>query len=257
MRAQTLPAAAGWQWVRSGFAIYRRNPAMLSMLVIAYWFIVVFLNLFPLIGSLAASAVIPGLSVGLMQAARYIERGQMVTLPILFSGFRENARTLLILGMLYLLASLAVLGFSAVADGGALLKYMLAGSRAERALVEDADFTFSALLLAIGMVPVLMAWWFAPVLVAWHRQPLGKSLFFSFMACRMNWQAFFVYGLGLLVVGALAPGFLLGALLNLLPGLQHLATMLVTLLMTLVIAPAIFASFYVVYCDIFGISEIV
>jgi hypothetical protein len=51
-----------------------------------------------------------------------------------------------------------------------------------------------ALIVAIFMVPVLMAWWFAPILAAWHRQPLGKSLFFSFVACSMNWRPFVVYG---------------------------------------------------------------
>lgn len=257
MRAQTLPAASGWQWVLGGFAIYRRNPLMLSLLVITYWFIVVFLNLFPMLGALAASLVIPGLSVGLMQAARNTERHLPVAIQTLFGGFRDNTRTLLVLGALYLLATFAVLGLSTVADGGALLKYMLADSRAERALVEDADFSLSALIVAVGMVPVLMAWWFAPVLAAWHRLPLGKSLFFSFVACRMNWRPFVVYGLGLLVVAAMLPGLALGLLLSLLPGLQGLATTLVTMIMGLVIAPTVFASFYVVYRDIFGISEIV
>jgi len=257
MRAQSLPASQGWLWVLGGIAIYRRNPLMLSLLVVTYWFIVVFLNLFPVIGALAASLAIPGLSVGLLQAARNIDRRQPVALQTLFSGFRDNRRTLLVLGALYLLATFAVLGLSTIADGGALLKYMLADSRAERALVEDLDFTFSAAIVAIGMVPVLMAWWFAPVLAAWHRLPLGKSLFFSFIACWMNWRPFVVYGLGLLIVAALLPGLLLGLLLSVLPGVQGLATLLVSLLMSMVVAPAVFASFYVVYRDIFGISEIV
>lgn len=257
MRAQNLPAAAGWQWVRGGFAIYRRSPGMLSMLVISYWFVVLFLNLFPVIGALAASAVIPALSVGLMQAARNIERGQAVSIQTLLGGFRENTRTLLALGALYLVATLAALGLSTIADGGDLMRFMLASNREERALAEDADFTFSALLVLLCMIPVVMAWWFAPVLAAWHRQPLGKSLFFSFIACLMNWRPFLVYGVGLVVVAALLPGLVLGLLLIILPGLQSFATLLVSVAMALVIAPTVFASFYVGYRDIFGISEIV
>ena len=53
------------------------------------------------------------------------------------------------------------------------------------------------------------------------------------------------------------PGLLLGLLLIILPGLQGFATVLVTVAMALVIAPTVFASFYVGYRDIFGISEIV
>ena len=47
---------------------------MLGMLVVAYWFLVLFLNIVPVIGVLLASLAIPGLSVGLMQAARNVER---------------------------------------------------------------------------------------------------------------------------------------------------------------------------------------
>jgi hypothetical protein len=257
MRAQNLPAIMGWRWISGGFAIYRRSPLVLSMLVVSYWFVVVFLNLLPIVGALAASAVIPGLSVGLMQAARNIERGQSASIQTLFGGFRENARILLLLGALYLLATLAALGLSTLVDGGDLLRYMLASTKDERAGFEDADFTLSALLVAIFMMPVLMAWWFAPVLAAWHRQPLGKSLFFSFIACSMNWRPFVVYGLGLLLVAAVIPGILLGLLLIVLPGLQHVATVLVSVTMALIVAPTVFASFYVGYRDIFGISEIV
>lgn len=256
MRAQTLPAAAGWQWIVGGFAIYRRNPPVMSALVVTYWLVVVFLNLVPLLGALAASVVVPCLSVGLMQASRHLERGQPVNLQTLFSGFRENTRTLLLLGALYLLATLGVLGVSTIADGGALLQYMLADTRAERAAVEDADFTLSAALVLILMVPVVMAWWFAPVLAAWHRLSLGRALFFSLVACTMNWRPFLVYGLGVMLVAALLPGLLLGLLLVLIPDLQQFATAIISILMALVIAPTVFASFYVGYRDIFGISEI-
>lgn len=248
---------AGWRWLTGGFAIYRRNPAALSMLVVTYWFIVVFLNVIPVLGALAASTVIPGLSVGLMLAARNLERGQPADLQTLFAGFRDNRRTLLLLGALYLLCTLGVLGVSTIADGGDLLRFMTADSRAERAALEDADFTFSMLVVLILITPILMAWWFAPVLAAWHRLSLGKSLFFSFVACWMNWRPFLIYGLSLLLVAAVIPGVLLGMLLLVLPGAQQFLVIVVPLAMGLVIAPTVFASFYVGYRDIFGISEIV
>jgi len=257
MRAQTLPAAAGWRWIAAGFAIFRRNPPVLSMLVVAYWLTVIFLNVIPILGALAASMAIPGLSVGLMQAARNLERGQPVGLQTLYGGLKENTRTLLLLGALYLFCTLGILGVSALADGGDLLLYMLASSRAERAAVEDADFTLPALVVLMLMLPLLMAYWFAPMLAAWHRQPLGKSLFFSFVACWMNWRPFLTYSIGMLLVGGVLPGIALGILLLAFPDAQSFITGLVTVPMALIIAPAIFASFYASYRDIFGISEIV
>lgn len=227
------------------------------MLVVAYWLTMIFLNIVPILGALAASMAIPGLSVGLMQAARNLERGQPVGLQTLYGGLKENTRTLFLLGALYLFCTLGILGVSALVDGGDLLRYMLASSRAERAVVEDADFTLPALVVLILMVPLLMAYWFAPVLAAWHRQPLGKSLFFSFVACWMNWRPFLTYGIGMLLIGGVLPGVVLGILLIIFPDAQSFITGLVTVPMALIIAPAIFASFYASYRDIFGISEIV
>lgn len=257
MRAQTVTSAAGWRWLFTGFAIFRRNPPIFALLVIIYWFTVVFLNILPVIGVVAASMVIPGLSVGLMQAARNIERGQPVNIQTLYGGLRENTRTLLALGGLYLVATLAVLGMSTIIDGGDLLRYMLASNRAERAALEDADFTLPALFVMVLLIPVLMAWWFAPVLAAWHRLTLGRALFFSFVACWMNWRAFIAYGAAVLIAVGVVPGVLLGLLLLLVPGAAGLLSALFMVLMALVVAPVIFASFYASYRDIFGISEIV
>lgn len=256
MRAQTLPAAAGWRWLVGGFAIFRRNPAMFAMLVVLYWFVVAFLNALPVIGALAASMAIPGLSVGLMQAARCLERGAPLGLPTLFGSFRDNPRTLLALGALYLCCMIGILGISTLADGGDLLRFMLAESRPERAAVEDADFLLPALIVLTLVVPVTMAWWFAPTLAAWHRLKLGKALFFSFVACWLNWRPFLAYSVALLVVAGIAPGVLLGILLTLFPGGASFVLALLSVPLLLVVAPVVFASFYVAYRDIFGISEI-
>lgn len=257
MRAQTLAPAAGWQWILGGFAIFRRNPMMLGMLVVAYWFTVFFLNVLPVVGVLVASLAIPGLSVGLMQAARNVERGQPIGLQTLFGSLKENARTLLGLGALYLCCTLGILGLSSLVDGGDFLRFMLASNRAERAVVEDADFILPALFVMVMMTPVMMAYWFAPVLAAWHRLSLGRALFFSFVACWMNWRPFLTYGAGLLLVAGILPGVILGLLLLVAPGAASFITALVSVPMMLIVAPTIFASFYASYRDIFGISEIV
>jgi hypothetical protein len=107
------------------------------------------------------------------------------------------------------------------------------------------------------MTPVMMAYWFAPVLAAWHKLTLGRALFFSFIACWLNWRPFLAYGAGLLLVAAVIPGLVLGLLLVLFPAAQSFITAVVTVPMVLMVAPAVFASFYASYRDIFGISEIV
>lgn len=257
MQAHTLPASAGWRWLLGGFALFRRNPIVLGMLVIAYWFTLLLLNVLPFVGSLAASLAIPGLSVGLMQAARNLERGEEIGIPTLYGSFKHNPRTLMLLGGLYLLCTLGVLGLSALFDGGALFGAMVSTQAEAKEALTPEDLLMPMLTTLVLMTPVLMAYWFAPVLAAWHQLPLGKSLFFSFVACWLNWRAFLAYGVGLFVVAGLLPGILLGLLLVVAPGLQGMATLLVSMPMILVVAPVLFASFYACYRDIFGISEIV
>lgn len=258
MRAQNLPAVAGWHWLQQGFAIYRRNPLLFAMQVMSYWFIIVFINLLPVLGALVAALINPALLVGLMLSARHLEHNRPISLATLFDAWRGNYKPLLWLGGLYLLASLAALALSALADGGDFLRFLLASDKVERAALEDGDFGLPVLFALLGLVPVFMAWWFAPVLVAWHQQGVGKALFFSFMACVINWRPFLVYGLGLCLVGGVLPGMALGVLGMILPsGLAPLLGALAMFALVGVLAPTIFASFYVAYRDIFGISEIV
>lgn len=261
MQTQTLPAAAGWGWIATGYAIFRRNPPMLALLVVCYWITVVFLNVLPVIGALAASLVIPGLSVGLMQAARDLDRGQPVGLPTLFGGLRQNTRTLLALGALYLACTLGILGLSALLDGGELFSFMLSTKAAEREAMESADFLLPALFVMLLMAPLMMAYWFAPVLAAWHGLGVGKSLFFSLVACWINWRAFLTYGAGLLLVAGLIPGVIFGLLLGVLSGAGggSLASFIIMPLMAvvaLIVFSTVYASYYASYRDVFGDPDI-
>jgi hypothetical protein len=261
MQARTLPAAAGWRWIGAGFAIFRRNPPMLSMLVVSYWLTVLVLNVLPVIGALAASLVIPGLSVGLMQAARDLERGQSIGLPTLFSGLRQNTRTLLALGALYLGVTIAILGLSALVDGGELLRFMLASKVADKEGIEDANFLLPSLFVMVLMAPVLMAYWFAPVLAAWHGLGVRKSLFFSFVACWINWRAFLAYGAAMVLVAGIIPGLVLGLLGAVFSGgdSSFVSLFIIMPFMTmiaLIVLSTVYASYYASYRDVFGIQDV-
>jgi hypothetical protein len=262
MQVQTLPAAAGWAWLGTGFAIFRRNPPLLAMLVVTYWLTILLLNVLPVIGAVAASLIIPGLSVGLMQAARDLERGQKAGLQTLFSGLQRNPRTLIALGALYLCCTLGVLGLSALIDGGQLLNFMISGKGADKETVESGELILPSLFVMTLMMPVLMAYWFAPVLAAWHGLSVGKSLFFSFVACWLNWRAFFAYSLALVVFAGVVPGLVFGILIAVLAGAEggFMTAFVITPLMmviALMIFSTVYASFYASYRDIFGPSEIV
>ncbi len=261
MRAETLPASAGWRWLSDGFVIFRRNPALFSMLVVLYWTILILVNIVPGIGAVISSLLIPGLSVGLMQVARDLERGHPVAIPTLFNGFQRNTRTLLALGALYLCATLAVLALSTLIDGGDFLKALVSGEEMDREALESGAYLLPAAFVTLALLPVLMAWWFAPVLAAWHNLGVGRALFFSFVACWLNWRAFFAFSLALLLFAGILPGVVFGLLLALLPGGEggvaaFVATPLL-LLIAVTVFSTVYASFYASYRDIFGNAELV
>jgi hypothetical protein len=82
-----------------------------------------------------------------------------------------------------------------------------------------------------------------------------RHCFSAFFACARNWRAFLVYSLAILVVATLVPGLLLGILAAMLPDGAGLMTVLAMVLVVLVLAPTLFASFYVSYRDVFVASE--
>jgi hypothetical protein len=251
MQALTLPAAQGWRWLTDGFRIFRRNHLMLTFLVVSYWVLMALVNVIPVIGTIATTLCIPAFSVSLMNACRSIERGTPLGPQLLFSGFANNLRALLTLGAIYLAAVVAILGLSALADDGALMAMMLAGQKPDAETVSSGSLLLATEIALVLLCPLIMAYWYAPVLAGWHGLSPAKALFFSLVACLRNWRPFLVYSLAIGVVATLVPGIVLGILAALLPSGASLVLVLMMVLLILVLAPTLFASFYVSYRDVF------
>jgi len=251
MQALTLNAAHGWRWLAEGFRIFRKNHLMLTFLVVSYWMLMAIVNVIPVIGTIATTLCIPAFSVSLMNACRNIDKGGPLGPQTLFSGFEKNPRALITLGAIYLAATVGILAISSLADGGALMQLMLAGRTPDAEVLASGDVMLALQVALILLCPLIMAYWYAPILAAWHGLSPAKALFFSFIACARNWRAFLVYSLALLVAATLLPGLLLGTLAALLPDGAALLTVVLTVLLVLILAPTVFASFYVSYRDVF------
>jgi len=251
MQARPLSAVRGWNWIVEGFVLFRNNPALLTFLVFGYWLTLIFLNLIPLIGVVVAPLCVPALSVGVMNGCRALERDTQNGFGLLYSGFRRNRNTLFLLGALYLLGSLAVFAASSLVDDGALLRIMLASEKPPEDLLQSEEFLLSLQFALLMMVPLLMAFWFAPMLAAWDDLSAGKALFFSFIACLRNWRPFLVYGLGVVGISVILPGALLAVAEAFSPALQRMLVVALSLPLLFVFVPALFASFYVSYRDVF------
>lgn len=248
-----VPAAHGWRWVRRGFALFARAPVGWILIATSYWVLMTLVGLVPYAGLAAALLVTPAFSVSFMVMCRELEQARPIGLKLLFAGFRRNPGTLVLLGGVYLALLVGILAATQLVDGGALMRWMLAGRAPARGSPEAAALGDAAIAGFVLFVPVILAFWFAPVLVAWHGMPAAKALFFSFFASLRNWPAFLVYAVALAVVAGLVPGVAFSALAVAVQGAKGGAAtiQLFALLIVVTLLPAIYASIYASYRDIF------
>lgn len=251
MQAAVVTAGQGARWVANGWRLFAAAPFSWLGLVLFYWLLVTLVSLLPYVGVAAAAILVPGFSAGFMAAARAASLGERLRVGHLFAGFQSNARAMLWLGCIYLALLAIILGCSALADGGALAGWMLGGARPSAETLASAGFFTALLIAAVLYVPIMMLYWFAPVLAAWHSAGAAQALFYSFVACLMNWAAFLGYGAAVALIAFVVPflGLSLGMLLT--QGAPAAAASFLFPLL-LVLLPVLFASFYASYRDVFG-----
>jgi len=246
---RVVPARNGWTWLVRGFALFRKNPPMWLFLVFTYWIAVALLGQIRYLGPAASTVLLPAFSVSFMFMCAVLEHGGALRPALLISGFRSGPSTLILLGVLYLLSIVAVLGLASLADAGALLLWILSGREPSAEALLDGSVSLAMFVAALAAAPVLMAFWFAPVLAAWNRIGAAQSLFYSFFAVWRNWRAFLVYGAALFLAGALFMTVVTALAVMMQGQIQVLRSL--ALIFTLLTLPTLFASFYASYRDVF------
>jgi len=248
MDARRLPARHGALWLMAGFALFRRHPPLMTALTFSYLLTVIVLNLVPRIGPFLLPLLLPTLTVMLGNGCRAIERGQPFVSEVLVAGIGARRAGLARLGGLHLVgSSLLVLG--GMVMGGDPIN-LNDGIDPAEAMQLAGDL---AVLLVLAS-PLVMAFWFAPLLTAWDGIGAGKSLFFSFIASWRNWRAFTMYGVTLVVIGALLPGMILIGAGLVSPALANILSVALRMLLIFILAPTMVASVYLSYRDVFQAS---
>ncbi len=247
---EKIPANTGINWIRQGFAIFRKQPAELAMLFLLYMLLMFSLSLIPLIGQLLPLLLVPVFSMAFMQACVQIEAGKKVLPNILLTGFRSPALgTLLRLGSLYLLAALIAIAASSLVDDGMFWKLMSGQITADEEKLPMNDLPLAMLVAALVYTPFAMAFWHAAPLAAWQRMGLFKAVFYSFFAVRRCGMAFLAYGLAWIVIGIALPA-IVSAVLALLLGKTLVTVMLLTPL-SVILTIVMYCSFYPTYVEVF------
>jgi hypothetical protein len=248
MQMQRLPAARGVRWLSDGFALYRRNPPLLTMLTLGFLMIVAAFSLLQSIGQFLLPLVLPTMTALVANGYRAVDQIKTGRVALereaLLVGLVEHRLPLWRLGILHLLGMLIVLGIDLL-FGNVDVAPPPAGTAGDTALL------LHMLRLTALASPLLLAFWFAPLLTAWEGVPAAKSLFFSFVAAWRNWRAFLSYGFAVMVVGVLLPSFMIIVATLISPRIGAVVSLIVQGMLLLTFAPVLMATVYVSYRDVF------
>ena len=244
-----VSARSGWSWLVRGFALFRQNPPIWLFLAVTYFIVQILFGQLRYLGPVVFMVLLPGFMVSFMFVCAVLEHGGVPRPSLLISGFRRGLPTLILLGVLQLLAIAAVLALASLADAGALAGAMLRGKEPPEDALNDGSAAGALMIMAAAGAPVLMAFWFAPLLAAWNRMGAVQSVFYSFFAVWRNWRAFLVYGGAIFLAGVL---FVIATTVVMALAQRKIeAAQMFMLAFTVLTFPTLVASIYASYRDVF------
>ncbi|MFS2215680.1 BPSS1780 family membrane protein [Telluria sp. Tellsp104] len=209
-----LPARTGWEWLKQGMGLFRKQPAALTTLLFANILFSIGLSAVPILGSVLAVVLIPSFTMAFMQACLMIENGDRVTPAVLLTGFRQPALVALCkLGLVYLAVSLLMMVITRLAIPPEVIMQMMPRPDAKtppNVQTSHMLALFGVFLLDVAMLVTLC---FAAPLTYWKHMGPGKATFYSFFAVIRTARPFLVllaawFGIffGVCIVAALVFG---------------------------------------------------
>ena len=198
-RSRAVGVDAAFQWLQLGWGMFMVNPGL--WIATALILIVGFLALFAvwLAGALLAFLLAPVLAAGLLAMCHKASSGDNFELQDLGAGFKTATTPLIILGVIFMMAMLAIklvvfLLFSGSVAGG----MMMPGATGLGVLLGGS--LLALLLSSVLVIPLSMAMWFAPALVFFNNMPPLEACKASLNACLKNILPFLILGLILFVL---------------------------------------------------------
>lgn len=204
---RVVDAGRGVGWWGDTWALFTRSAALWVVLGLLLLVILIVLSVIPLLGALVASLLLPVFAGSWMLAARKVEAGGTLEVGDLFSAFRGDKLTpLLVLGAL-MLGATVLIGLVAGAFGlGATIGMIAGGANHSIGTVLaalGAGLLALLVVLALGTL-VTMAVWFAPALVMFRGTPPVDALKASMAASLKNLVPFMLYGMIYIVASIVA-----------------------------------------------------
>ena len=209
MKLQLVAPRQGFVWVQRAFRVCGRQPLGFAALFATCMFVVLLLELVPIVGTAVLLALPPAGSLLFMIASRRVVEGQTAmpgSIAELAAAGRPRLVALVKLGVAYAAATFVLFWLAGLLDGGALVSFLAslgderAGSEAAVTKVADPRLQLGLLLRLTFLAALSIPFWHAPALVHWGGHGWAKSLFFSSVGVWRNKGAFTVYSIAWLAL---------------------------------------------------------
>lgn len=250
MQAAILPFASGWQWIKDGFNLFKRQPMAMFFWSLMTGFFITVSYMIPLFGQMALIGSMPLLTFITLNACRHIDAERPMLLGMWLEPLREadTRKRLIRLGLAYLGCCLLGGFIATLPFMDSLMAAVTAeGTIDEIALMQAVRGPFITFALIYVLISAMF--WHAPALVGWHKIKLTQALFFSMVACWRNKWPFLLYGISWAAI-FLAVQFLGGFMTDL--GLAAGTAQIILTPVNIIIAAVLYCSFYPTYMSVFG-----
>lgn len=260
MQAAKLPASAGWQWIRDGLALFRRQPLPIFTWAMCISLLLMISGMAPPIGPILFILLVPAISFLSLAICRHIATGRVVTPAMWLQPLQRPGLFKRLLGMGALYAGLGI------AAGLLVFQPFMASLSDEvlkaalTALAESGDMgpmltlmRTPLIIFTIVHVCIGAFFWYAPAVAGFFGTRLIQALFFSAVACWRNKTAFILYGLGWAAV-FFAIDLAIGLMLVL--GLPPALIMMIQIPLNVAAAAVLYCSVYPSYVSVFGFDAV-
>jgi uncharacterized membrane protein len=232
---RTVDGGQGVTWWTDAWAMFKKNAAIWIVLGLVLLIILVVLACIPIVGQLASTLLLPVFAGSWMLAAQKCEAGGTLEVGDLFSAFKGDKLTpLIVVGALFLAMMVVIFLVMGVLGFGGFMGMMAGGAMGSaKGMMTGMGVGLFAMLIGLALfMLVSMALWFAPTLVVLRGVAPVDAMRLSFAASTKNVVPFLLWSIIYLVAAMIAT--------------------IPLMLGWIVLVPVLMLTLYVSYKDVFG-----
>ena len=208
--SRSFPVGEGWAWIPQGWKLFTRAPFMWILATLILFIAYLVFAIVPF-GTLVFDVLSAAIGAGFVVACRSLEQGADFELEHLFAGFRTRFGSLVVVGAVVTVGSVAIaLACAAIVGFSVFVPLATAINSGDPhtiwTSVVGASTTMAlAVLVALALLlPLIAAYWFAPALIIMNGLGPGEAMKQSLVGCIRNFVPFLWYGVVMLVFSIIA-----------------------------------------------------